>query len=86
MSFDFDPSKREYKNNLEIVNAALDKMKLSELVIENIQSYIVIKKTFNEGELASTNYDCGFDKIEFIRRGLYIFRMDVAAFGGKIQF
>ena len=88
MSFDFDPSKREYKKNLEIVNAALDTMKVSKLEIENIQGYIVIKKTFNEGELASINYDYGFDKIEFIckqsdDKGLHVFRMDVAAFSGE---
>ena len=86
MSFSFDPSIRMYKHNLEMVNAALDTMKLSEIEIKNIQGYVVTRQNFNiKGQVSSTNYDYGFDKIDLIctqrlNKDLHIFQIDTAAF------
>ena len=85
MTLEFDPSKRECRKNLELVNATLDSLKLSEIEIKTTQGYIMTRQTFDKGKLASTNYDYGFDKIQLLcmqRRDedLHIFQMDVAAF------
>ena len=86
MSFSFDPSIRMYKHNLEMLNAALDTMKLSEIEIKNIQGYVVTRQNFNvKGQVSSTNYDYGFDKIDLIckqrlGKDLHIFQVDTAAF------
>ena len=75
-----------YKHNLEMVNAALDTMKLSEIEIKNIQGYVVTRQNFNiKGQVSSTNYDYGFDKIDLIctqrlNKDLHIFQIDTAAF------
>ena len=66
MSFSFDRSKREYKKNLEIVNTALDSMKLSEIEIKKVEDYIVTSHNYNKGELASINFYYGFDSIELL--------------------
>ena len=85
MNLSFDPSKRMYKHNLKMLNAALNTMKLSEVEIKDIQDYVVTRQTFNKGELNSINYDYGFDKIDLLckqRMGkeLHIFQIDTAAF------
>ena len=86
MSFSFDPSIRMYKHNLEMLNAALDTMKLSEIEIKNIQGYVVTRQNFNiKGQVSSTNYDYGIDKIDLIckqrlGKDLHIFQIDTAAF------
>ena len=85
ITLEFDPSKREYKKNLELVNEILDTLKLSEIKIKAVDDYIMTKQTFDKGKLASTNYDYGFDKIQLlctqkIDEDLHIFQMDVAAF------
>ena len=50
----FDPRERDYKKNLELVNAALDTIKLSEINIKNIKSYTAAKETFDkEGKSTS---------------------------------
>ena len=36
MNLSFDPSKRMYKHNLDMLNAALNTMKLSEIEIKDI--------------------------------------------------
>ena len=86
MSFSFDPSIRMYKHNLEMLNAALDTMKLSEIEIKNIQGYVVTRQNFNiKGQVSSTNQDYGIDKIDLIckqrlGKDLHIFQVDTAAF------
>ena len=86
MSLSFSPTLREYKKNLELVNAALDTMKLSEIEIKKIEDYIVTKQTFNKGELAHTYYDLGFDSIEILctqnenENDLHIFQISIVAF------
>lgn len=85
MNLSFDPSVREYKKNLELVNEALNTMKSSEIEIKSIQDYIVAKQTLNKGELDKTYYDFGFDKIEILfkkrfNEELHIFQVDTAAF------
>ena len=85
MTLEFDPSKRECKKNLELVNSALESMKLSEIEIKTAQDYIMTKQTFDKGVLDSTSYFYGFDKIQLIctqRRDedLHIFQIDAAAF------
>jgi hypothetical protein len=85
MSLSFDPSKRMYKHNLEMLNAALKSMKLSEIEIKDIQDYVVTRQTFNKGELNSINYDYGFDRIDLlckqrVGKELHIFQIDTAAF------
>ena len=85
MTLEFDASKRECKKNLELVNSALESMKLSEIEIKTAQDYIMTKQTFDKGILDSTNYYYGFDKIQLFctqRRDedLHIFQIDAAAF------
>ncbi len=48
LKLSFDPRERDHKKNLELVNAALDTMKLSEINIKNIESYTVATETFDE--------------------------------------
>ena len=74
-----------YKHNLEMLNAALNTMKLSEIEIKDIQDYVVTRQTFNKGELNSINYDYGFDRIDLlckqrVGKELHIFQIDTAAF------
>ena len=74
-----------YKHNLEMLNAALDTMKLSEIEIKNIPGYVVTHQNFNiKGQIISTNYDYGFDKIDLIckqrlGKDLQIFQIDTPA-------
>ena len=44
LKLSFNPQERDHKKNLELVNAALDTMKLSEINIKNIKSYTVQQK------------------------------------------
>ena len=85
MTLEFDGSKRQCRKNLELVNATLDTLKLSQIEIKAVDDYIMTQQTFDKGKLASTNYDYGFDKIQLIctqkcDEDLHIFQMDVAAF------
>ena len=84
MNLSFDPSKRMYKHNLDMLNAALNTMKLSEIEIKDIQDYVVTRQTFNKGELNSINYDYGFDRIDLVckqrvGKDLHIFQINAAA-------
>ena len=85
MCISFDSSKRMYKHNLLMLNAALKSMKLSEIEIKDIQDYVVTCQTFNDkGEVSFINYDYGFDKIDLlcnqrVNKDLHIFQMDTAA-------
>ena len=84
MSLSFDPSKRMYKHNLLMLNAALSTIKLSEIEIKDIQDYVVTRQTFNKGELNSITYDYGFDRIDLlckqrVGKELHIFQIDTAA-------
>ena len=67
LKLSFNPQERDHKKNLELVNAALDTMKLSEINIKNIKSYTAATETFDkDGKSTSKNYFFGFDEIEFI--------------------
>ena len=86
MNLSFDPSIRDYKKNLEMLNAALDTMLLSDIEITKVNGYTATTQKFNKvGEVTSTLYSFGFDKIEIIcmqkpKEELHIFQIDVAAF------
>ena len=86
LKLSFEPRERDYKKNLELVNAALDTIKLSEINIKNIESYTAAGETFDEdGKSTSKKYFFGFDEIEFIckqenGKDLHVYQMDAASF------
>ena len=65
ITFEFDPSKREYIKNFEQINAALDNLKLSEMSIRESNGYYVQKFLYDEGKESAIIYDYGFDMIKF---------------------
>ena len=86
LKLSFNPQERDHKKNLELVNAALDTMKLSEISIKNIKSYTATTETFDkDGKSTSKNYFFGFDEIELEckqenGKNLYVYKMDAVSF------
>jgi len=86
LKLSFDPRERDHKKNLELVNAALDTMKLSEINIKNIKSYTAATETFDkEGKSTSKQYFFGFDEIELECKqengeDLQVYQMDAVSF------
>ena len=86
LKLSFNPQEGDYKKNLELVNAALDTMKLSEINIKNIKSYTAAKETFDkEGKSTSKEYFFGFNEIELECKqkngeDLQVYQMDAVSF------
>ena len=86
LKLSFNPQERDHKKNLELVNAALDTMKLSEINIKNIKSYTAATETFDkEGKSTSKQYFFGFDEIELEckqenGKNLHVYQMDAVSF------
>ena len=86
LKLSFNPQEWDRKKNLELVNAALDTMKLSEINIKNIKSYTATTETFDkDGKSTSKNYFFGFDEIELEckqenGKNLYVYKMDAVSF------
>ena len=77
---------RDYKKCIEIINSALDNMKLSEVKISNAKTYFFFEEHFSEnGEVTSTDCEFGFDMIELKcknddENSLHVYQMGVASF------
>ena len=86
ISLSFEPSKRDFKKNLKNINSVLDNLKLSSLEIKNNKGFVVkMKKYDTTRNVTLTNFDYGFDNIEFECKqedgeNLYIYQIDVVAF------
>ena len=86
MSFDFED--RNYDNqDLQVVNAALASMRLSDLKMEDSDGYLATREVYDQetNQLKETKYNYGFDRLTFAcdadeDEDLHAWQVDVQTF------